>query len=158
MTRPVCEAAVNLIRGFEELRLKAYHDASGFPTQGWGRLLSREKWAPLHQWPDIDEETAERWFQEDLAEKAAEVDSLLEVETTDNQFGALVSFAFNVGSDIDADTIAEGLGDSTLLRKLNHGDVAGASLEFPKWNKSQGKVLKGLTRRRLAEQELFLTA
>lgn len=158
MTREVCQAAQRIIKDFESLSLKPYHCPAGLVTIGWGHVLSDEKGAPLSRFSPITMERAEELFQEDLAEKAADVESLLDVEVTDNQFGALVSFAFNVGGDIDADDKAEGLGDSTLLRKLNRGDVGGAAAEFPKWNKSQGKVLNGLTRRRLAEQALFLSA
>lgn len=64
-------------------------------------------------------------------------------------------FAFNVGSDIDADTIAEGLGDSTLLKKLNAGDYSGAANEFTKWCRNDGKKMLGLYRRRMAEKLLF---
>jgi lysozyme len=74
---------------------------------------------------------------------------------TQGQFDALTLFAFNVGADIDADTIAEGLGDSTLLRKFLAGDMAGAAAEFAKWDRAAGKPMKGLRRRRAAERELF---
>ena len=75
--------------------------------------------------------------------------------TTQGQFDALVSFAYNVGLDIDDDTAAEGLGDSTLLRKHKAGDYAGAKAEFLKWVKNDGVVMKGLTRRRAAEAALY---
>jgi len=74
---------------------------------------------------------------------------------SDIQKDALVSFAYNVGLDIDVDTKAEGLGDSTLLRKLNALDYDGAADEFVKWNKDNGKVVPGLSRRRLAERQRF---
>jgi GH24 family phage-related lysozyme (muramidase) len=70
----------------------------------------------------------------------------VKVPITDDQFGALVSFDFNTGS----------LHKSTLLKKLNAGDYEGAANEFPKWNKAGGQVLRGLTRRRKSEQNLFL--
>lgn len=66
-----------------------------------------------------------------------------------------MSFAYNVGLDIDDDDIAEGLGDSTLLKKHRRGDYAGAAAEFAKWNKAKGKVLSGLTRRRAAEAAIY---
>lgn len=65
------------------------------------------------------------------------------------QFDALVSFTYNLG--------ARSLSTSTLLRKLNAGDYAGAADEFLRWNKAGGKVLTGLTRRREAERALFLS-
>jgi lysozyme len=66
-----------------------------------------------------------------------------------NQFDALVDFSFNLGLG--------NLGSSTLLKKLNAGDVKGASEEFLRWDKAGGKVLAGLTRRRKAERDLFLS-
>jgi len=81
---------------------------------------------------------------------------LVKVPLTQGQFDALVCFAYNVGLDDDADTLAEGLGDSTLLRKVNAGDFSGAAAEFAKWNKNDGKVMLGLRRRRAAERALFI--
>ena len=83
------------------------------------------------------------------------VNSLIKVPATQGQFDALVSFAYNVGLDIDEDTLAEGLGDSTLLRKFNAKDYAGCAAEFPKWNKAGGVVLNGLTKRRAGERAMF---
>lgn len=75
--------------------------------------------------------------------------------TTQGQFDALVSFAYNVGLDEDEDTKAEGLGDSSLLRKHKAGDHAGAALEFAKWVNANGRRMNGLVRRRAAEAELY---
>ena len=72
---------------------------------------------------------------------------MVKVPLNENQHGALVSFTYNLG--------AGNLGSSTLLRKLNAGDYAGAAAEFPRWNKAGGKELAGLTRRRAAEKALF---
>lgn len=146
------QAGINLIKKYEQCRLYSYQCSAGVWTIGWG-----------HTGPDvksdmqITQQMADLLLEKDLQKFEKEVLSLLKVKVTSNQFSALVSFAFNVGSDIDADTIAEGLGDSTLLKKLNAGDVKGAAEEFPKWNKAKGKVLNGLTKRRLEEKELFLS-
>ena len=105
----------------------------------------------------ISEHEASVMLERILSQFEADVISLVKVPLTQNQFDALVSFAFNVGSDIDADTIAEGLGDSTLLKKLNRKDYLGAANEFLKWNKCKGVVSKGLTNRRTRERELFLS-
>ena len=70
--------------------------------------------------------------------------------TTQPQFDALVSFAFNLG--------LRNLGKSTLLTKHRVRDYAGAALEFQKWNKAAGKVMAGLTRRRAAEAALYRKA
>ena len=155
MTRPVPEEALALIRGFESCRLAPYHDSAGFVTIGWGHLLSHKAWAPLKQWEPITQEDADRLFEEDVDRMAQAVERLVTVPLTDGQYGALVSFCFNLGPDEDDDTVPEGLGDSTLLRKLNSGDYEGAHREFAKWNKAGGVVLNGLVRRRAAEAALF---
>ncbi len=84
----------------------------------------------------------------DLAQCERAVNRLVKVTLTQNQFDALVSFVFNVGSG--------NLQSSTLLRKLNSGDYKGAADEFLRWNKAAGKVMNGLVARRTAEREFFL--
>ena len=73
---------------------------------------------------------------------------LVSAELTQSQFDALVSFTYNLG--------ASALARSTLLKKLNAGDYAGAAEEFERWDKCNGKPLAGLARRRHAEKSLFL--
>lgn len=139
---------------FESCKLKSYPDPgskNGEPwTIGWGHTGPEVK--PGLVWT---QEQADAAFLVDVTRFERDVLSLVKVPLTQGQFDALVLFAYNVGSDIDADTIAEGLGDSTLLRKLNAGDYEGAALEFRRWNKNDGKVMRGLTRRRAAEECLF---
>lgn len=86
-------------------------------------------------------------LERDLAQYAAVVTKSVHVPLNANQYGALVSFTFNLGPS--------NFLKSTLLKKLNAGDYEGAANEFGKWNKAAGKVLKGLTRRRAAEAALF---
>ncbi len=145
---------VQVLHYFESCRLVAYPDpgsSDGTPwTIGWG-----------HTGPEVckglvwTQDYADKVFVEDLIPRERDVNSLLQVKVTQGQFDALVSFAYNVGADIDADSLAEGLGDSTLLRKVNAGDFVGAADEFLKWNKNDGKVMLGLKRRRAAERALF---
>lgn len=149
------EKGIALIKSFESCRLKAYPDpgTGGAPwTIGWGHTGPEVK-----QGLTWSQEQADKALLEDLRQFEQDVASLVKVKINQNQFDALVSFAFNVGPDIDADTIAEGLGDSTLLRRLNAGNYQGAADEFLKWNRAGGKILRGLTRRRAAERELFLS-
>ena len=147
------ETGKALIKSFESCRLIAYKDGGGVWTIGWG-----------HTGPEVCEglvwtqDTADRAFLEDLAYFEVGVDALVKVPLTQGEFDALVSFAYNCGLDQDEDTKAEGLGDSTLLRKLNDSDYNGAAAEFPKWNKDNGKIVNGLTRRRMAEKALFESA
>ncbi len=75
------------------------------------------------------------------------VNNAVTVPLNQDQFDALVSFTFNLGEG--------NLKSSTLLKKVNAGDFAGAAQEFQRWNKAGGKVLPGLTRRRACEALLF---
>ena len=87
-------------------------------------------------------------FKEHLAEFAASVSKVLgNAPTTQDQFDAMVCFAYNVG--------VGNLAASTLLKKHKAGDCKGAAAEFARWNKAAGKVLPGLTRRRAAEAALY---
>jgi lysozyme len=157
-----CSAAgIALIHGFEQLRLTAYPDpgsSNGLPiTNGWGTTRD-EDGGPIPRGAQWTSSKADRLFARDLATFELGVNALLAgAPTTQGQFDALVSFAYNVGLDIDEDTRAEGLGDSTLLRKHKAGDFAGASREFAKWNKNDGVVLRGLTRRREAERLVYVS-
>jgi len=104
--------------------------------------------------PDIVEgvtwtqEQADARLSASLGEFAEAVDDMVSVPISDNQRGALISFAFNLG--------CSSLRNSTLLRMLNAGRREDAADQFPRWNKANGKVLNGLTARRIAERELFL--
>lgn len=144
MTRMVNDAGVALVREFEGCRLDAYRCPAGIPTIGYGATG-----------PDIrmgmvwTQEQADARLVEDLARFADGVERLVEVDLSDNQFAAIVSFAYNVGLGA--------LAGSTLLRKLNAGDYEGAADQFPRWNKGGGRVLPGLVRRRAAERDLFLS-
>lgn len=157
------------IQGFESLALRAYPDpgTGGKPwTIGYGSTRARD-WrgrvvGPVLPGMVIDEATALQWFDWELAEFEEGVERMIEPAialgiVTQGTFDALVSFAYNCGLDDDLDTIAEGLGDSTLLRKFNLGDVDGAAAEFGKWNRAGGRVMNGLTRRRAGERAMFLS-
>jgi lysozyme len=93
------------------------------------------------------QEQADAAFLVDIARFERDVLSLVKVPVNQGQFDALVLFTYNVGS--------KALETSTLLRKLNSGDYDGAALEFRRWNKNDGKVMRGLIRRRAAEECLF---
>src|SRR5215831_15903035 len=139
------QRGIDLIKHFESLFLKAYQDAVGVWTIGWGHTGLKHNDGTVHKGRVIDEAEATKLLTHDLRAFAERVQKLVKVKLTDDQFGALVSFDFNTGS----------LHKSTLLKKLNAGDYEGAAAEFPKWNKAGGQVLRGLTRRRKSEQNLF---
>ncbi|MCW2763398.1 MAG: bacteriophage lysozyme [Marmoricola sp.] len=155
-TSPV---GIALIHSFEQCRLKAYPDPGskdGKPwTIGWGSTTD-ENGNPIQPGTVWTQSRCDARFVADLARTEVGVNLLLGGRpATQGQFDALVSFAYNVGLDIDDDTKAEGLGDSTLLRKHLAGDYAGARAQFAAWNKNDGAVMAGLTRRRAAEAAVY---
>lgn len=156
--RKTGQLGISLIHEFEDLRLTTYPDPgpTGKPvTGGWGSTRD-ESGQPFRLGFTMPRDYWDMLFIRDLSATEQGVNLLLgDAPTTQNQFDALVSFAYNVGLDIDDDDIAEGLGDSTLLKKHLRGDYAGAKAEFAKWNKAKGKVLNGLIRRRAAEAALY---
>lgn len=143
-------AALDLIRRFEGCELSPYHDPIGFPTQGYGRLLSRQKGADLSAWRPIDESTAESWLATDAAKAGQTVRRLITAPLTDGQYAALIDFVFNLGGGH--------LELSTLRRVINRGDVEDAPQQFSKWVYAGGIKLAGLVRRRAAEVALWTAA
>ncbi|EQA1588789.1 lysozyme [Enterobacter hormaechei] len=141
------ENGIALIKEFEGCKLTAYQDSVGVWTIGYGWTQPVDG-KPIRAGMTIKQETAERLLKTGLASYESDVSRLVKVGLTQGQFDALVSFTYNLGS--------RSLSTSTLLRKLNAGDYAGAADEFLRWNKAGGKVLSGLARRREAERALFL--
>lgn len=142
------DKGISLIKQFEGCKLTAYQDSVGVWTIGYGWTLPVDG-KPIRAGMTIKQETAERLLKTGLVSYESDVSRLVKVGLTQGQFDALVSFTYNLG--------ARSLSTSTLLRKLNAGDYAGAADEFLRWNKGGGKVLNGLTRRREAERALFLS-
>ena len=139
----ISKRGLDLIKRSEGLELKAYPDpgSGGDPwTIGYGHTKG------VKRGQVITPDQADAFLLEDVAEFERAVRRLAP-KTTKGQFDALVSFAFNVGS--------ANLEKSTLLKKHNAGDYAGAKAEFDKWKFASGKVLKGLVTRRAAEAELY---
>jgi lysozyme len=142
------EEIQEFIKGFETLCLQSYLPTpNDRPTIGYGATVYPNG-QPVQMGEVITSERAEEIFSNDMEHFSQKVEELLQIEVTQNQFDALVSFTYNVG--------VTNLKTSTLLKKLNASDIDGAADEFPKWNKQAGKVLKGLVKRRKAEQEWFL--
>jgi lysozyme len=132
-----------LIKSFEGLELEAYLCPSDVWTIGYGHTKG------VKEGDTVTKEEAEKLLDEDLAFFRNGVKRLVKVDLNENQFGALVSFAYNLGLG--------SLESSTLLKILNAGDYDGAADQLLRWNKSKGKVLTGLVRRREAERAVFLT-
>lgn len=143
-------ACVALIKDFEQCRLKAFRPTPrDVPTIGWGHTRD------VNLADTCNQAQADQWLIEDVAEKADGVDRLLDgAPTTQGQYDALVSFAYNEGIG-NSYTPNKGLAPSTLLKLHKAGDYTGAAAEFPKWDKQGGIVLGGLVRRRAAERALY---
>jgi lysozyme len=139
------DSGLEFIRHHEGLETRAYPDpgsADGHPwTIGVGHTRGVKKG------DTCTVEQAMVWLREDVRDAEAAVLRLVKVPLSQDQFDALVSFVFNVG--------AGALEKSTLLRMLNSGDYFGAAVQFERWNKNDGRVMAGLTRRRKEERDLF---
>ncbi len=164
--REVNDAGLALIKEFEGIRdgnrttpnIDPYMDPVEIWTIGWGhairsggRFLRGEADRSLCHalYPDgLSREQCEQLLRADLLGFCRDVSAALTVPTTDSQFAALVSFSYNLG--------VGALKSSTLLKYHNRSKFLEASEFFERWNKAGGKVLPGLTRRRLAEKKLYL--
>lgn len=137
----ISEKGLNLIKQFEGLRLKAYKCPAGVWTIGYGHTSNVK--------PDdvITEAQATELLIRDVFDCEGVINRLVTKTLTQGQYDALCSFIFNLG--------AGAFQRSTLLRKINQGDFAGASREFSRWIYAGGKVLNGLKARRQAEKQLF---
>jgi lysozyme len=137
------EKGLNLIKEFEGLRLVAYKCPAGVWTIGYGHTYN------VKEGDVITEAKATEFLLDDISNAVDIVSgSTMDVELTQNQFDALVSFTYNVG--------VKNFSDSTLLRKvkLNPNDPTIAN-EFKKWIYAGKEVLSGLVKRRKAESELY---
>jgi lysozyme len=131
-----------LTKSFEGLHLTAYRDCAGVWTIGYGHTGSA-----LSEGMTISESEAETLLRADLAEAVACVNRAVKTGISKGQFDAMVDFCFNAGRG--------NFLQSTLLRKVNTGDYAGAAAQFGLWVHAGGEVVPGLVRRRQAEAEMF---
>lgn len=144
----ISEAGLAIIREYEQgpgggVALKAYQCDAGVWTIGWGHTKG------VKEGDTCTLDQAEVWLDEDNDDAEETVYRFTVAALNQNQFDALVSFVFNLG--------ATAYRNSTLLKFLNAGDYAGASRQFPRWNRVKGVIARGLVRRRRDEQELFDT-
>lgn len=179
MSRKINKLGVGLIKKFESCELKSYPDPGsplakelakpenarkenwkllpGDPwTVGWGatgidefNLAGKNHAGSIGPDTTWTQEQADLRLEQDLERFCSGVESLLKVEVNDNQFAALVSFAYNCG--------ISNLKRSTLLMYINTGKTELAADEFLRWTRAKGVVLNGLVRRREEERRLFLT-
>jgi len=143
----VNNAALELIKRFEGCRLQAYLCPANVLTIGYGHTDNVEIGLMITQ------KEADTLLMSDLSRFETAVAGMVRVKLTQNQTEALVSLAYNIGK--------VALKNSTLMQRLNNGDYQGAANAFGMWNKGTIKgvkqELKGLTARRKAEKELFLS-
>ena len=136
------DLALPLVARWEGCRLSAYLCPAGVWTVGYGATGPDVR--PGVKWTQAQ---AEKRLRDDLRRFGARVDALVRVGVSAGQMAALASLAYNIG--------IEAFRKSTLLRKLNAGDYAGAGKEFGRWTRGGGRVLPGLVKRRADERRLF---
>lgn len=133
---------LNHLKLVEGYRATPYQDVAGYWTGGYGHKLG----ALEHKGARTETEWS-RILAADVTTAEAAVNRLVKVPLTQAQFDALVSFVFNVG--------AGAFSRSTMLKRLNAGDYAGAQSQFGKWVYAGGVVVEGIRNRRIAEARLF---
>lgn len=140
------EEGMNFIKSFEKCKLTAYLPTPNDRwTIGWGLTVVNGK--QVEEGQTITQTEADKAFLYTVQKVADVVSRFVTMTINQNQFDALVSFVFNVG--------AANFVSSTLLKKLNAGDLQSAAAEFLKWDHQGKEVLAGLTKRRKAEQKRF---
>lgn len=146
---------ISVIKNFEGLRLNAYSDIAGIWTIGYGSTKYADG-KPVKPGDKLaNEQQADTLFRTTLTNYVNAVNKGIKVFVTQNQFDALVSFTYNLGTGV--------IITSTLIKKLNSGDYIGAADQFLIWNKftdpntGEKVVSKTLSQRRKQERTLFLT-
>lgn len=143
------DATVDLVKEFEGFREWAYLDGGGVWTIGYGTTAAAGLGIAPKAGMKISKEQAEVYLFKALDTFATKIEAGIKAPINENEFGAFLSLAYNIGPDAFL--------KSTALRKFNAGDKAGAAAGIKLFNKDNGKVVKGLVRRRDAEVVLFLT-
>lgn len=144
---PIAYDAVLEIARSEGCRLKAYRCPAGVPTIGWGHT------GGVKMGDTCTQGQADAWFSIDLSVYADGVQRELKRDASDNELGAMVSLAYNIG--------LHGFAKSTVLKRHNEGDRQSAARAFALWNKARIngvlQVVDGLTSRRAREAALYLS-
>ena len=137
----ISQEGIDLIKHFEGCALESYLCSAGVLTIGYGTTKN------VVEGMKITQNQAEELLAKDLEEFEEYVEDLIDVPLEQNQFDALVAWTYNLGPT--------NLKTSTLRKVLNKGAYDDVAEQIKRWNKANGKVLKGLVRRRNAEAELF---
>ena len=143
----VSNLGVDLICGFEGKRLVAYDDGVGVWTIGFGTTIYPNG-IKVKKGDTCTEAQAKSYMAHDLKKFEQAVNGAVNIPLNQNQFDALVSLAYNIGTGA--------FNKSTLVKKLNAGDIRGAADQFDVWVNAGGKRMQGLVNRRAKEKEVFL--
>lgn len=146
--RPLPEIALRLIERFEYFSPKPYNDPSGYCTIGYGHLLSLKRCEEVTERSFISEEEALRLLAKDTEASRRGIQGLVEVDMTEAQFAAIISFVFNVG--------LESFTESKLLKLINEGNWGAAAQELKRWVNASGRTFPGLVARRNCEAAVLL--
>lgn len=145
----ISNVGLNLIKEFEGLRLKPYKCSAGVPTIGFGSTYYEDGTKVSMSDPAITEERAKELFLHTLKTYMAAVDKVCDADTTQNQYDAMVSLCYNIGTgNFSKSSVAK------FHKAKNYGNAANS---FGMWRKAGGQVVKGLVRRREAEKNVYLT-
>ena len=137
----ISQEGIDLIKHFEGCELESYRCSANVLTIGYGTTKN------VVEGMKISQHQAEELLMKDLEEFEEYVEDLIDVPLEQNQFDALVAWTYNLGPT--------NLKNSSLRKILNKGAYDDVAEQIKRWNKANGKVLKGLVRRRNAEAELF---
>ncbi len=146
----VNQATIDLIKKWEGFRAEAYRDPVGIWTIGYGTTARAGVGIEPKAGMKITEAEAERYLRKSVEKFADAIRPHITAPINQNQFGAFVSLAYNIGPGAFI--------ESTALRRFNDGDIHGAAEAMKWWNKAGGRVLRGLVNRREDEVRLFMTS
>lgn len=150
------QKGLGLLQQWEGFELKVYRDSAGLPTIGVGHLLKKNELSsgkiiingvPVKYSDGLTEQQALDLLSQDLAPTTGAVTNGVKVTLNQNQFDALTSFTFNVGTGAFT--------SSTLLRVLNAGQYDQVPTQLMRWTRSGGQVVQGLVNRRQNEIKLW---
>lgn len=148
--RKLSNTGLNLIKRFEGLRLQVYQDEAGNWTIGYGHLVKPgESYYPYGPITSITTDQAETLLEQDTADAQNAVNTYVTVPLNQNQFDALTSFVYNIGSGA--------FSNSTLLQYLNNGDYQNAADQLDQWVNAGGQRSSILVSRREQEKQIFLS-
>lgn len=148
MDKKLSPEGLRFLKEKEGVRYQVYDDGAGYLTVGVGHKLTPEELTHFKLGDHVAESFIDTWLKKDVEFAEHCVNSWVVVEVTQTGFDMLVSFVFNVG--------CEAFKKSSLLRRLNRGQIKEASEEFDKWVHSGKKRMAGLVTRRREEKENFI--